>query len=109
VEGGGGTAELRNESKTDEARLAETGCLRLSPPTPTAITDQRTMNKFVDRFTRASSSSTASSSRFQTEEYGYALPLGRGIEKMPMPEFDMPTVLDVSTMLCPARDEGTPR
>lgn len=42
---------------------------------------------------------SGSSSRFEqaTEsEYGYALPLGRGIEKMPMPEFTMPTLHDVS-------------
>lgn len=68
------------------------------------------MNKFVHRFTNTAPSSTASSSTFQTEEYGYALPLGRGIEKMPMPEFDMPTVLDVSTILCSCArtDEGNP-
>lgn len=48
----------------------------------------------MNRFSRPTASTSAAASH-GTEEHGYALPLGRGIEKMPMPEFAMPSVLDV--------------
>lgn len=51
----------------------------------------------MNRFSKVSSSSGATANAFEAEEYGYALPLGRGIEKMPMPEFTMPSLLDVSS------------
>lgn len=37
----------------------------------------------------------------RTEEYGYALPLGRGIERCPMPQFDLPPAHDVSSISAP--------
>lgn len=55
-------------------------------------------DKFVNRFSKASGSSSSAANALDTEQYGYALPLGRGIEKMPMPEFSMPSLLDVSVM-----------
>lgn len=53
-------------------------------------------NKLVDRFSKGPAASGSSVKVSQIEEYGYALPLGRGVEKMPMPEFAMPTLHDVS-------------
>lgn len=54
-----------------------------------------------DRFVQRYSKPSASTSRryaleeSHVEEYGYALPLGRGIEKCPVPQFDMPATVDV--------------
>lgn len=56
------------------------------------------MDKFVKRFASTSSANASTSSaesQFATEEYGYALPLGKGIDVMPMPSFDVPAVHDV--------------
>ncbi|KAK4703769.1 20S proteasome subunit beta 5, partial [Phenoliferia sp. Uapishka_3] len=57
------------------------------------------MDKFVNRFSRSAAASSIASTSTETEEYGYALPLGRGIEKMPMPEFTMPNLLDPTSFL----------
>lgn len=59
------------------------------------------LHSFGDRFSKTPSTSSSTSTAFSTEEYGYALPLGRGIEKMPMPEFAMPTTLDVRSPVSP--------
>jgi hypothetical protein len=53
----------------------------------------------VNRFSKAPSSSSAggfgAANSQEGEDYGYALPLGRGVERCPMPEFAMPTTADV--------------
>lgn len=55
------------------------------------------MDKFVSRFSGPPTSSRhASTSTAAIEEYGYALPLGKGIEVMPMPQFSIPSIPDVS-------------
>ncbi|GAA5852375.1 hypothetical protein JCM9279_001180 [Rhodotorula babjevae] len=61
------------------------------------------MDKLVQRFSK--SNTGASSSRRYAEhsldgdEYGNALPLGRGIERCPMPSFDMPATVDPQAFL----------
>lgn len=116
--------ELNSACETDqparratpaEPELSRSCCLLLSPKHSTKIrmvgtiqsellqeqhTDCITLqDKFVNRFARTqpgqSSSSTAST--FSADKTGYALPLGKGIEKMPMPEFTVPDVQDVSS------------
>ncbi|GAA5918425.1 hypothetical protein JCM6882_008336 [Rhodosporidiobolus microsporus] len=60
------------------------------------------MDKLVQRFSKspAASTSTAFAQGGQEgEEYGYALPLGRGIERCPMPEFAMPMTADPTNFL----------
>lgn len=58
------------------------------------------MDKLVQRFAKSpSTSSSAYLDVHKTEEYGYALPLGRGIERCPMPQFDMPPALDPTAFL----------
>lgn len=63
---------------------------------------------------RYSKPSASSSRRYaleesQVEEYGYALPLlGRGIEKCPVPQFDMPATVDVRTFPLQSRFEKRP-
>ncbi|GAA5868424.1 hypothetical protein JCM1840_006991 [Sporobolomyces johnsonii] len=61
------------------------------------------MDKFVTRFSKSPATSTSSSAYAQevhdVEEYGYALPLGKGIESCPMPEFAMPPTLDPTSFL----------
>lgn len=69
---------------------------RLNPLTSLLI---RPQDRLVQRYSK---SAGATSRRYalenaQVEEYGYALPLGRGIEKCPVPAFDMPATVDVST------------
>ena len=57
---------------------------------------RRAVDKFVNRFSKsAASSARASTSSGEGQDYGYALPLGRGIEKMPIPSFEVPATLDV--------------
>lgn len=51
----------------------------------------------MTRFAKSPSTSSATyADVHKTEEYGYALPLGRGIERCPMPQFEVPPALDVS-------------
>ncbi|GAA6050775.1 hypothetical protein JCM3770_001639 [Rhodotorula araucariae] len=62
------------------------------------------MDKLVQRFSKSPAGSTSAARRYaehahDTEEYGYALPLGKGIERCPMPQFDMPTTLDPTAFL----------
>ncbi|GAA5873757.1 hypothetical protein JCM8547_005941 [Rhodosporidiobolus lusitaniae] len=60
------------------------------------------MDKLVNRFSKvptASSSRGLAASKMEGEEYGYALPLGRGIERCPMPEFAMPSTADPTSFL----------
>ncbi|POY72421.1 hypothetical protein BMF94_4247 [Rhodotorula taiwanensis] len=59
------------------------------------------MDRLVQRYSK---SAGATSRRYalenaQVEEYGYALPLGRGIEKCPVPAFDMPATVDPTAFL----------
>lgn len=60
----------------------------------------------MQRFAK-SPSGASSSRRYEQEtslegdEYGYALPLGRGIERCPMPSFDMPATVDVRRQSLP--------
>ncbi|KAI5476075.1 20S proteasome subunit beta 5 [Pseudohyphozyma bogoriensis] len=58
------------------------------------------MDKFVNQYARSQpSSSSFASTSYNTQEYGYALPLGKGIDKMPLPEFAMPETLDPTAFL----------
>ncbi|SCV67622.1 BQ2448_5233 [Microbotryum intermedium] len=61
------------------------------------------MDKFVDQFSRLPTATSRAASTLEQESLpvngGYALPLGRGIEKMPMPSFDMPTLQDPTAFL----------
>jgi hypothetical protein len=74
-----------------------------SPPPRIANTPRYSQDKLVNRFSKAPSSSSTggfgAAGKQEGEEYGYALPLGSGIERCPMPEFAMPSTADVS--LCP--------
>ncbi|GAA5967023.1 hypothetical protein JCM11641_000417 [Rhodosporidiobolus odoratus] len=58
------------------------------------------MDKLVQRFSKGPVAS-GSGARFAgaDEEYGYALPMGRGIERCPMPEFAMPSTVDPTSFL----------
>lgn len=53
------------------------------------------VDKFVARYAKTPVASARASTSAPVNDYGYALPLGRGIEKMPMPSFEIPAVLDV--------------
>lgn len=55
------------------------------------------MDKFVTRFSRPSSSSSFHSHSLDSQEFGYALPLTN--RNHPLPQFDVPSVLDPTTFL----------
>lgn len=60
------------------------------------------MDRLVQRYSKPSASSSRryALEESQVEEYGYALPLlGRGIEKCPVPQFDMPATVDPTAFL----------
>ncbi|SCZ93478.1 BZ3500_MvSof-1268-A1-R1_Chr6-3g08688 [Microbotryum saponariae] len=61
------------------------------------------MNKFVDQFSRLPTATSRAASALEQETLpvngGYALPLGRAIEKMPMPSFELPTLQDPTAFL----------
>ncbi|KDE05583.1 proteasome component PRE2 [Microbotryum lychnidis-dioicae p1A1 Lamole] len=61
------------------------------------------MNKFVDQFSRLPTATSRAAAALEQETLpvngGYALPMGRGIEKMPMPSFDLPTLQDPTAFL----------
>ena len=64
------------------------------------------MQRFSKSNSGASSSRRYAEQSLDGDEYGNALPLGRGIERCPMPSFDMPATVDVrplsSSPHCPA-------
>ncbi|KAK4331645.1 Proteasome subunit beta type-5 [Rhodotorula toruloides] len=62
------------------------------------------MDKLVQRYAKSPVTSAYSSRRYAqediaSEEYGYALPLGRGIERCPVPNFKMPATVDPTSFL----------
>ncbi|PRQ78035.1 hypothetical protein AAT19DRAFT_9103 [Rhodotorula toruloides] len=62
------------------------------------------MDKLVQRYAKSPVTSAYSSRRYAqediaSEEYGYALPLGRGIERCPAPNFEMPATVDPTSFL----------
>ncbi|GAA6037237.1 hypothetical protein JCM8097_008636 [Rhodosporidiobolus ruineniae] len=59
------------------------------------------MDKLVSRFAKcnAVAGPSALAASHDGDEYGYALPLGRGIERCPMPEFAMPMTADPTNFL----------
>ncbi|BGP69034.1 Proteasome subunit beta type-5 [Rhodotorula toruloides] len=62
------------------------------------------MYKLVQSYSKSPATSAAASSRLarhnsEAAEYGYALPLGRGFERCPVPAFDMPTTVDPTAFL----------
>ncbi|GAA6011322.1 hypothetical protein JCM10207_008299 [Rhodosporidiobolus poonsookiae] len=61
------------------------------------------MDKLVNRFAKSPHASTSSGrilpGETEGDEYGYALPLGRGIERCPMPEFALPSTVDPTGFL----------
>ncbi|SGY16345.1 BQ5605_C012g06851 [Microbotryum silenes-dioicae] len=70
------------------------------------------MNKFVDQFSRLPTATSRAAAALEQETLpvngGYALPMGRGIEKMPMPSFDLPTLQDVGLLVRLTSSEWRP-
>lgn len=72
------------------------------PPQRPLTASVRLQDKLVQQYSKSPVASSSSARRIAeqahpSEQYGLALPLGKGLERCPMPNFDMPSTVDVRT------------